>query len=60
MATKKVNYKFRIPWQELCDNCRELLRNRKKEQMRVAKREAMRIKYRNQKPAQVGAGFLNY
>ena len=51
MAIKKVNFKFRIPWKELCDDCRELLMNRKKEQMRVAKRESMRIKYRNQKLA---------
>lgn len=50
MATKKVNFKFQIPWKELCDDCRELLTNRKKEQRRVANREARRIKYRNQKP----------
>jgi len=50
METKKVNFKFQIPWKDLCDDCRILLRNRKKEQKRVANREFMRIKYRNQKP----------
>lgn len=51
MDTKKVNFKFRIPWEELCNDCRILLKNRKKEQKRVANREFMRIKYRNQKLA---------
>ena len=51
MVIKKVNFKFQIPWKELCPNCKELLMNRKKEQRRVSNREARRIKYRNQKPA---------
>ena len=39
----KVNWKFKIPWKELCSKCREILEQRKKEQYRVNNRQFMAL-----------------
>lgn len=45
----KINYRFRIPMDELCPKCREIIEARKKEQMRVSKRLYMIQKRSNNK-----------
>lgn len=41
---KKVNFRFKIPWGEICPKCRAILEQRKKEQRRVNSREWMRTR----------------
>ncbi len=45
---KEVNWKFRIPWKEICPKCKEILLQRKKEQERVSNRYFM-MKFRAKK-----------
>jgi len=38
-----INWKFKIPWNELCPKCFELLKARKREQERVNNRQFMAL-----------------
>ncbi len=40
---KNTNFKFIIPWKELCPKCHTILKERKKEQLRVKNRLWMAI-----------------
>jgi len=46
----KVNFKFRIPYNELCPKCKEVLLQRKREQARVNNRKFMALfRFKNRK-----------
>ncbi len=39
----KINYKFRIPFSELCPKCKEIILQKKKEQKRLNNRKFMTL-----------------